>query len=138
MKRVLELRGLSNEHHRALVLAKKAKQAGSEESEVMAIWQEIEDYYSAELERHFHLEETYIATPLKNIGETALVGRLYKEHQAIRSYFWPTAARTGVALNEFGVLLERHVRFEERELFHVAQELLDPESLVLLAGVHNQ
>lgn len=139
MKRASELRSLSNDHHRALVIAKRAKNANSESGKTTAdIWQEIENYYSTELENHFRIEETYIASHLEALGETELVERLYKEHQEIRSYFGPESTRSATDLTDFGKLLEQHVRFEERELFGVAQELLSSDALASIEVVCNK
>ncbi len=136
MKRAPELRSLSNDHHRALVIAKMAKKANSEGGETVAdIWREMEKYFSTELENHFRIEETYIASHLEALGETELVEKLYNEHQEIRSHFESGSTRTVTDLTDFGKLLEQHVRFEERELFGVAQELLSPDALASIEEV---
>jgi hemerythrin-like domain-containing protein len=130
MKRATELRNLSSDHHRALVFAKKAKAAASEENSTISdIWQEIEHYYSTELKNHFHIEETYIGSQLESLGKTELVEQLFREHKAIRDFFKSDSSRTADDLKCFGKLLEQHVRFEERELFNVAQASLSHEAL---------
>ncbi|MDM8546967.1 hemerythrin domain-containing protein [Candidatus Venteria ishoeyi] len=130
MKRVPELSGLSSDHHRALVMAKKAKQAKlTGNLNISDIWHEMEAYYAAELENHFRIEETHIAPQLKLLGKTALIERLYNEHADISAYFNPTAEHTADTLKELGDLLEKHARFEERELFNIVQEIFSTEEL---------
>ncbi len=132
MKRASELINLSKDHHRALVIAKRAKTASGETA--ADIWREIEAYYSTELEVHFGLEEAHIASPLEALGETELVAKLYDDHRKLRAYFEPESTRTTTDLSDFGELLELHVRFEERQLFRAAQELLSPEALTAIEG----
>ncbi len=130
MKRSPELRGLSKDHHRALVMAKKAKQTKPKGNLVISeIWNEMEKFYSADLEKHFRIEEKYIGLQLEAIGNLEIVERLYKEHAEIRAYFKPESRRTAETLVQFGELLGKHVRFEERELFNVAQDSLSSEAL---------
>ncbi|MCP4235434.1 MAG: hemerythrin domain-containing protein, partial [Aestuariibacter sp.] len=130
MKRASELVGLSKDHHRALVIAKRAKTASGEMA--ADIWHEMETYYSTELEIHFAIEETYIAAHLEALGETELVEEFYDDHRKLRAYFEPGSTRTANDLSDFGQLLEQHVRFEERQLFRVAQELLGPDALAAI------
>ena len=141
MKRFPELKSLSSDHHRALVLAKKAKKAGAEPSStelsstelsVTDVWSEMERYYSNELEIHFKQEEDNIAPHLQRIGKADLLERLVAEHKELRSYFMAGADRTVGTLNSLGRLLEQHVRFEERELFNVVQDLFSQEELTLI------
>jgi len=139
MKRATELRSLSKDHHRALVIAKRAKQFNIEcETTLANIWMEIEIYYSTELESHFRIEETYIAPHLESPGEIELIKKLYKEHDEIRCYFSPESTRTATDLSDFGKLLEQHVRFEERELFNLAQNSLSPDALASLEEICNK
>ncbi len=128
MKRVKELKKLSRDHHRALVFAKRAKNA-CENGTVSEVWLEIENYYDSELEAHFREEELYIVPNLLKLGKHDLVNRLKKEHAEMRDHFNTTSSRTPDALVTFGRLLEQHVRFEERELFNVVQDIFEPDDL---------
>ncbi|MBV1789610.1 hemerythrin domain-containing protein [Marinobacterium sp. D7] len=126
----MELRTLSSDHHRALVIAKRARQAsGEDESALTRLWAEIETAYRSELERHFAIEERYLSEPLRAVGETNLVERLLGEHRQLRSHFTADAERSLDALHRFGELLAQHVRFEEREFFNTAEERLDAHTL---------
>ena len=135
MKRVLELRGLSDDHHHGLVLARKAKRAGAGELDAPAkeTWAEVEAQFAAELAPHFLIEETLIAPALTAAGEGALTKRLYEEHRALRACVLPGGGRTREDLTRFGELLENHIRFEERELFESAQKCMTSEALAAVA-----
>lgn len=63
------------------------------------------------------------------------VSRMLDDHLAIRREALRIEAgeATLEELHELGVRLEAHVRFEERELFPMIEEALDPDSLSRLA-----
>ncbi len=138
MKRAPALRGLSNEHHRALVFARRARRAGSEgQPSVAEVWCEAERLFEDELERHFDDEEIHIGRPLEaRYGPHPLVQQLYDEHRVLRSFFEPGAGRSREDLHRFAERLIAHVRFEERELFEAAQRLLDSGDLAGLERAH--
>ena len=100
--------------------------------------EKIELYYSNELEKHFQIEESHIGIHLEALDKTGLTEQLYKEHKDLRDFFKPGASRSAANLAAFAKLLEQHVRFEERELFNVAQESLSPEALNTIKDASNK
>jgi len=134
MKRSAALRDLSDDHHVALVLALRARRtaAGGDEDAVAATWREAERTHRDELEPHFAIEERWLAPPLEAAGEAALVARLHEDHAALREALAPGAARGAAALAAFGERLAAHVRFEERELFPVAERRLPVAALAAI------
>jgi hemerythrin-like domain-containing protein len=135
VKRIPELRELSEDHHHGLVLARKARQAaaGGDMHAVDEAWVEVELQFATELAPHFQIEESLIAPQLEAVGELELTKRLFEEHRALRAFVRPGVARTSADLLRFGELLEAHIRFEERELFEAAQKRLSSEALGAIA-----
>lgn len=135
MKRAPELRDLSDDHHHGLVLARKAKLAasGQEGPSGPEMWAEVEVVFKKELEPHFEIEESFIGKVLRAAGESQLAQRLVDEHEALREFLLPRHPRTVDDLRRFGELLEQHIRFEERELFQVAQAKLTSDELSAVA-----
>jgi len=135
MKRVSQLRDLSEDHHHGLVLARKAKKAasGQDGTSGLEMWAEVEAVFKSKLEPHFEIEESFIGQALKAVGEGQLAERLSDEHEALRRFLLPGHRRTLDDLRHFGELLERHIRFEERELFQVAQDKLTSDELDAVA-----
>ena len=131
MKRIEELRDLSDDHHQGLVLARRAKRASSsnDESVINAVWKEIEDKFITELEPHFQIEETYLVPEMKSESNKPMLKKFYSDHERLRAFFKPNSARTAKDLQSFGLLLEQHIRFEERELFQEAQRVLSEDAL---------
>lgn len=135
MKRVKELRDLSDDHHQGLVLARKAKRTSVSEDKslVSTIWKEIEIKFISELEPHFQIEETFLAPNLVTKEGGSLLKRFYSDHENLRQFIKQKNIRTAAALQAFGILLEKHIRFEERELFEEAQRSLSQEALNSIA-----
>ncbi len=130
MKRHAALQQHSREHHIALKMARLARFAadsGASAAIVQAAAEIVEQYLEF-MEAHFRDEEEGILRQLKAIGQDALVERTLTEHVRLRQLGLALQHPDGATLAEFGSLLTDHVRFEERELFETAQELLYPES----------
>jgi len=127
------------DHHQGLVLARKAKKAAAsgDEDSIRDMWAHVERLFATELEPHFQIEEIYIAPVLEKHGETGLVRQLDEEHKAIRRALMPQSGRTAAGLDNFGVLLEQHIRFEEREFFETAQTCMNPDELQAVAEASN-
>jgi hemerythrin-like domain-containing protein len=85
--------------------------------------------FEAELAPHFAVEERALVPALREVDERELIDRLESDHAALRAFVESGAPRTGEALARFGEALERHIRFEERELFPVAERRLSPAAL---------
>jgi len=130
MKRCPQLQPLSDDHHNALVLARRTKAAADRAGERSALaqaWEDVRLRFALELEPHFRVEEALLFPQLETAGERALVGRARADHARLRALVRaevdPQLAR------EFGELLHRHVRFEERDLFPRAEIVLSLEVL---------
>jgi hemerythrin-like domain-containing protein len=121
---------LSHQHHNGLalcVLTERSLQADSSQENVAKLAQRIIDRYELELVNHFQLEEEVLFPAVSSLP---LVERLIAEHREITSIVdgLRTAPDTE-ALQSFTLLLRRHIRTEEGELFEDAQKLLPREKL---------
>ena len=139
MKRIAALKALSIDHHHGLVLARKAKMAGTsglQQSELQEIRNELQSHAENVLTPHFEIEESCIAAALNALNDPdidKLVNRLYREHDALRLLFSSIDMCNAAHLKQLGELLEQHIRFEERELFEAAQTRLDNQALRAIA-----
>jgi len=136
------LKPLSSEHHHALLVAFQLKQAlaGHAESagaprDLAGLVSLVRRFESQVLRTHTRTEEDVLGTYLTS----ADMHRLQAEHQElIRLVEAAEGARPPVeqraALAGFADLLERHVRWEERELFPYAEGHVDPETLATIGG----
>ncbi len=120
MKRDERLRGLSSEHHTALVIARRAPSEP-------AAW--LRARFDGELAPHFAIEEELLLPPLVRAGATDLVDRTLEDHATLRLLVAAAERDDPTARTDFAERLTAHVRFEERELFpaceaHVPAEIL--------------
>ena len=125
VKRHPHLQPLSDDHHAALVLARRMRRAGSDAGDPAALaktWEAARESFARELAPHFRVEEERLFAPLAAAGEKALAERAAQDHDQLRELIGSApAAERAVA---FGERLHRHVRFEERELFPRAESVL--------------
>ena len=141
MKRSRELKPLTSEHEQALLVAFQLKKglAGHPESAgapkdlpgLVALARRFEDQV---LRTHTKAEEDVLGRYLSG-GD---MRRLLAEHEELRRLVGaakearPPEARA--SLGAFADLLERHVRWEERELFPGAEGHVDAETLATIGG----
>lgn len=126
MKRPPHLLDLSRDHHHALVLAKRAATAAANgtEGEVVAALEATVRAFEADLAPHFEIEERHLLPPLDAAGEIELVRRTLADHERLRSLL-SSAEDPRSRLREFARRMRQHVRFEEQQLFPVAEARLN-------------
>jgi hemerythrin-like domain-containing protein len=139
LKRHKALYRLSHDHQHGLVLALKLKYkknptSSSLELEVGKLKQELIQRFENDLRIHFKMEESCFK-PLFKRNE--LLQRMHDEHKKLEVLYnkislntegWNTEQQRE-KLNLFGELLDFHIRFEERELFPMIENLLTEEQL---------
>jgi hypothetical protein len=126
VKRHPALVPLSDDHHGALVLARRLRRAaGAPDADALA--EETRAKFDRELEPHFRVEEERLLPALAARGAADLVDAIARDHARLRELVRrPWSAETP---GELGALLERHVRFEERVAFPRAEALLSEREL---------
>ncbi len=131
MKRHPDLLQLSREHYGALKLARDARRAAAsgDASEIAALAQRVVQVFPVELDPHFCVEEQGILLLLAQAGQHELVARTLADHAELRRLVQALATPDADSLLRFADLLGAHVRFEEREVFEVAQASLDTHTV---------
>lgn len=134
MKRTEALRPLSREHLKALIAAKRVRDAATlgEATKVFL------DFWEGEGRRHFRVEEEVLLPGWAVAAEVdqPLVDRFLAEHLEIRCGALRLAAAelSLTEAHELGKLLHDHVRFEERVFFPKIEDALDDDYLARLAA----
>jgi len=114
VKRDVRLHGLTSDHHHALVLARRIREAAAGGSLDAALPDDARRRYDEELAPHFAIEEEEELLPaLGDGGRQDLVDRTLREHEALRGHLRDAQAGDTVALAQFGTLTRRTFRFEE-------------------------
>jgi hemerythrin len=134
LKRIEELRALSDDHHTALVLARRCQQAAQGRSplSVEAVWEDVLTAFSSHLEPHFQIEEIFLLPALDELEEFALTAQIRNDHARLRTLRDTTPLAEDL-VEEFGRLLESHVRFEEREVFERTQDRISKAALLAIS-----
>ncbi|PRQ07571.1 DUF3565 domain-containing protein [Enhygromyxa salina] len=131
------LRGLSRDHHHALVLARTLVRVSAEPpTDPDSFVAEIRTQWTAEIAPHFTAEERELL-PLSDCGDQQLrahAQRIRSDHAQLRQLL-DTLAPSNLAdqAPELGQLLAAHVRFEERTWFPALEAALDPSTLEALS-----
>ena len=130
MKRIEELRALSDDHHAGLVLARRCQQAAQKKLSlsIESVWESALSAFADHLEPHFQIEEIYLLPALDDIEEFELTARIREDHARLR-VLRDTTPVTQDLVEEFGRRLELHIRFEEREVFEHTQDRLSSAAL---------
>jgi hemerythrin-like domain-containing protein len=134
MKRIEQLQNLSREHHLSLSLAQKAiktHEANNRES-IEALCQAIVQDYPLTWTKHFKVEEEtifalFLATSATEVSQ--LCQLLEKEHRQMDAYYEQMQDGDYSVLGDFGTLLKKHTRMEERQLFPLLEEVMTAEQL---------
>jgi hemerythrin-like domain-containing protein len=141
MRRSRELKPLSSDHHQALLVAFQLRKGLAGQSEtagapkdlpgLLGLAKRFEDQV---LRMHTRAEEELLGRLITGPD----MSRLREEHAELARLLGAArAARTNDQrghLSSFADLLERHVRWEERELFPYAEGHVDEETLATIGG----
>jgi iron-sulfur cluster repair protein YtfE (RIC family) len=129
MKRQAALAPWSREHQEALVLARRAvlTHAGAEGH--AALVEQLLARWDAQLAAHLAAEERRLLPALAAAGAAGPVQRVRQEHASLRSLTARLRAGDSTALSPWGDAMREHVRYEEREVFPLAERVLDLERL---------
>jgi hemerythrin-like domain-containing protein len=134
VKRAEALRPLSREHQGALAVAKTL----SEGEDAAAASRAFLEFWERDGRRHFRIEEEVLLPAWALAAEVDRPGveRMLAEHLEIRREALRLAAggATVARVNALGRLLHDHVRFEERELFPLAEAALGAADLERLGA----
>ena len=135
---------LSHDHHHGLALALRCRKQALGQIKPMGAAglreraDEVVAFYTSNLVAHFRAEEEILFPRLRSIVPTcaALIDALAAEHELIRRLVQGIKADSGLAklIFDLGDLLERHIRKEERELFPLFEEQVDPAQAELIGA----
>jgi iron-sulfur cluster repair protein YtfE (RIC family) len=144
MKRHKSIIPLSQDHHHGLMLAQLIKKGAPEykglPKDTIGKAKYAKESWEKELKLHFWNEEN-ILFPLvkgKNNQIDKLIDEILDEHSKIKKLIadLDTTENHETTLNDLGVLLEKHIRKEERQLFvqienHFITELNEIEGKIV-------
>lgn len=141
MKRSRELRPLSSEHHQALLVAFQLKKglAGHSESagapkDLPGLLSLARRFEERVLSAHARAEEELLGRFLTVRDMRRLEGEHAELTRLIEAAKASAPSEQRALLAAFAELLERHIRWEERELFAYAEDHVDEATLATIGG----
>ncbi|MFZ3578404.1 hemerythrin domain-containing protein [Virgibacillus sp. DJP39] len=142
IKRHESLYPLSHHHYHALVIALRLKQVGTEKSKLSLeeTTTSLKQFWKDGGQEHFREEEEILLpayAQYTKIEEQPEISQMLLEHVKIRSMINAVTNMESASvelLQELGVLLETHVRKEERVIFPMIEEALPEEKLKELSA----
>ncbi len=129
IKRHSALISYSKEHHFGLLLTWKIRQGFSLGVETERMSKYVLHFFNTGLKKHFADEETFLFSRIA--ADDALRRQAEAEHREIYSLVAQIASNLGddTLLRSFADLLEKHIRFEERNLFNHLQQHIPADEL---------
>lgn len=133
IKRDPAIISFSKDHHFGLLLVWKIRQGIKTGVSPERIAAYTLYFFGADLEQHFNAEEVLLFTALD--ARDPLRRQAEAEHQIIKRLIGQIEEKKGNVrlLEQFADTLEKHIRFEERELFAHLQEQLGEAELSKIA-----
>ncbi len=132
MKREQQLQPLSHQHHNGLMAALLLKKGVEKQADTTVMDDFIVSVWNAELRNHFIKEEVYLHPHVLQIPSLMeKYEQMKTEHHQIRHLIDAIRNEDSnvTRIIDFYTLLEKHIRFEERELFPFIEEHIQPEQL---------
>ena len=132
IKRSESIVKLSREHHFSLLFGWKIRQGLKNNTDPQRIVPYAEYFWEHHLLPHFKEEEEILFIPTTD----PLILKAKKEHILIHQYIENLSSASDIPLKEqlqhLVEQLDKHIRFEERELFPHLEKILLPDQLILI------
>ena len=132
MQRAEQLQKLSHQHHNGLMAVLLLKKGVEKQADLSAMNDFIVDTWNNELRNHFIKEEVFLHPHVLALPDLMpLYEQMKAEHHTMRKMI--NDIRSGGSsyemISSFYSLLEKHIRFEEREMFGYIQEHIQEHEL---------
>ena len=135
IKRSPALISFSKDHHFALLLIWKIKEGLKRNIETERIGRYVRNFFETDLQQHFKLEEELMFQKLPADNKMRI--RAENEHKYLYRLIEQLQKQIDKdSLLNFAGTLEKHIRFEERELFNFLQEELSESELEEISRSH--
>jgi hemerythrin-like domain-containing protein len=145
LKRHPALYTLSHDHHQGLILAQQIKKGAPQYKGMPSTLDGRKEYtitfYKTDLVKHFQDEEEILFPAVKNKNDDLdkKIAEIILEHRKMELLVKDLEKTDQLenVLDEFGQLLEKHIRKEERELFVEIEKVLSDDELKIISDKLN-
>lgn len=138
MKRHVQLQPLSRQHHNGLLMAMLLTKGLKNNASPEVMCDFISGGWRDELKEHFEMEESVLIPALeKKSLYSALTSQLLEEHCKLRLLIQKAIDHSATAndISDFASLLEKHIRFEEKIYFPLAEKALNETELIQIGSL---
>ena len=135
MKRSESLQSLSREHHDALMFCLLLKKGVRRHVALTTLKDFINQFWRYDLEPHFQNEEMTLVPLLeRNHFPASIIRSMKTDHDVIRTiqHRIDMGAVSLQTIENFSLLIEQHIRFEERVVFERIQQVIPENELFAL------
>jgi hemerythrin-like domain-containing protein len=124
---------LSHDHHDALLLAWRLLTGDLSKRDPELRAKHVSAFFEHRLINHLKIEEELLFPAFREVPgvEASLIDVLLSDHQELRAQAAAIKAGAHGQVDSFCVLLERHIRTEERQLFVLADRIKPAEAAEL-------
>lgn len=133
LKRHKALQPLSRQHHFGLLFSWKLRNGFSKNISTERLQNFAKWFFEKEIKPHFDAEEKYVF-PILNSDDPMILKAL-ADHLEIKELFQDDE-NPAQALTLLEDKLEKHIRFEERELFSAIQSVATEAQLQKISEIH--
>ena len=125
---------LSHEHHDALLLAWRLCTGDLSKREPELRARHVSAFFEYRLINHLQIEEDLLFPACRAVlgVEASLIDVLLSDHRELRAKAAAIKAGAHDQVDSFCGLLERHIRTEERQLFVLAENRMNPTEMAEL------
>ena len=133
IKRDIALQPLSRQHHNGLFFCLLLEKGVKNQADLVLMRDFCMYFWENDLQHHFELEETHLTGLMIHEPLRKGINRMIEEHRHLRSFFdHPEVLQEYSIFNQLQLLLDNHIRFEERELFPLIQDIISSDEMKIL------
>ena len=130
IKRSKELQPLSRQHHNGLFFCLLLEKAVKKQADKILMRDFCQYFWEKDLQHHFELEEKNLSPFSSYVELREGIGRMIEEHAFIRKFFTnPDILNEYSIFDQLQQFLDKHIRFEERELFPLIQIVISEKEM---------
>lgn len=130
IKRTIELQPLSRQHHNGLLFCFFIEKGIKKHADKILMKDFCMYFWENDLQHHFEIEEINLAKFSSYDLLREGISRMLDEHLYIRKFFQnPEVLVEYSIFDQLQLLIDKHIRFEERELFPLIQSTISPDEM---------
>lgn len=130
IKRMIELQPLSRQHHNGLLFCFFIEKGIKKHADKILMKDFCMYFWENDLQHHFEIEEINLAKFSSYDLLREGISRMLDEHLYIRKFFQnPEVLVEYSIFDQLQLLIDKHIRFEERELFPLIQSTISPDEM---------